>query len=73
MFTETQINPVQYGMASDLTDYLIQKDTRKYAEWVSGMKEGKAWEASLKDCYGLTLEQLLAEYGQAVGIPDLRP
>ncbi len=72
MFQEERINPIQYGMAAHLTDFLILKDKRKYAEWVTGMKEGKTWEESLKDAYGLTPAQLLSEFGQAIGVPDLR-
>jgi hypothetical protein len=73
MLTEERIQPLQYGMAISLTDYLIQRDKRKYADWVNGMKEGKKWPESLKDTYGITPEQLLSDFGQAIGIPDLKP
>ena len=73
MLQEEHISPIQYGMAAHLTDFLIQKDKRKYAQWVNGMKEGKPWEESLKDAYGLTSEKMLSEFGQAIGVPDLRP
>lgn len=73
MFDEDHIAPIQYGMATHLTDYLIRRDKLKYAQWINGMKEGKSWEESLRDAYGLTQPQLLAEFGAAIGVPDLRP
>jgi hypothetical protein len=73
MFQADHINPIQYGMAAHLTDFLIIKDKRKYAQWINGMKEGRTWEESLKEAYGLTAEQLVGEFGLAIGLPDLRP
>jgi hypothetical protein len=64
---------MHYGMASSLTDFLIRADKAKYANFVDGMKEGKTWEESLKDTYGATREQLIANFGKAIGVPDLRP
>ncbi len=62
-----------YGMSSLLTDFLIRADKVKYANFVDGMKEGKKWEESLKDTYGATREQLIANFGQSIGVADLRP
>ncbi len=73
MFDERQITPLQYGMATDLTDFMIRQDRRRYADWVNGMKAGKSWEFSLKDSYGVTPVQLLSAYGEAIGVPDLKP
>jgi hypothetical protein len=68
-----QDGPVDYGIATHLTDFLIQKDKAKYAEWVNGIKNGTPWEQSLKDSYGVTADQLITAFGQAIGVPDLRP
>jgi hypothetical protein len=68
-----QDGPLDYGIATNLTDFLIQKDKAKYAQWVNGIKEGQSWEQSLKTSYGVTSDQLITAFGQAIGIPTLRP
>lgn len=73
MFQEDHIQSIHYGMAAHLTDYLIRRDKRAYAQWINGMKEGKTWEESLRDAYGLSGQQLLNEFGAEIGVPDLRP
>lgn len=73
MLSEDPIQPIHYGMAAHVTDYLIRRDKRAYAQWINGMKEGKTWEESLRDAYGLTTQQLLGEFGAEIGVPDLRP
>jgi hypothetical protein len=65
--------PNSYGMASSLTTFLVRADQKKYVAFINGIKEGKSWQDSLKDAYHGTVEQMVAEYGRAIGIPDLKP
>ena len=65
--------PNSYGMASSLTTFLVKADQKKYVTFINGIKEGKTWQDSLKDAYHGTVEQMVTEYGRAIGIPDLKP
>jgi len=71
-FTADNIQAVQYGMASGLVKFLTGRDPRKFAAFVRGIKEGVPVEESLRDAYGATLDELVAAYGQAVGVPGLK-
>jgi hypothetical protein len=71
-FTADNIQAVQYGMASGLVKFLTARDPRKFAAFVRGIKEGVPVEESLRDAYGATLDDLVAAYGQAVGVPGLK-
>lgn len=71
-FTADNIQAVQYGMASGLVKFLTARDPRKFAAFVRGIKEGVPVEESLRDAYGATIDELVAAYGQAVGVPGLR-
>jgi len=73
LLTAQPISAPHYGMAYNLTNFLIQTDKAKYAGFIDGMKEGKTWEESLKDSYGATADQLVASYGKSIGVPSLRP
>ena len=72
-FTRRNITAWQYGVASTLADYMIRSDKKAYVKFIEGMKEGLTWEESLKAAYKVTPEELVASYGQAIGVPDLRP
>lgn len=63
----------QYGIASSLTDFLIRQDKAAYARFIQGIKEGLSWPESLQAAYKATPQQMIAAYGQAIGVPDLRP
>jgi hypothetical protein len=71
-FTADNIQAVQYGMASGLVKFLTARDPRKFAAFVRAIKEGMPVEESLREAYGATLEELVAAYGKAVGVPGLR-
>jgi hypothetical protein len=71
-FTADNIQAVQYGMASGLVKFLTARDPRKFAAFVRGIKEGVPVEESLRDAYGATIDELVASYGQAVGVPGLK-
>ncbi|MCA9246442.1 MAG: hypothetical protein KDA42_04980 [Planctomycetales bacterium] len=67
------IDSWQYGLASNLADFMIRTNRKAYVQFIEGMKEGMTWEESLQASYGSSPEQLVAAYGQAIGVPDLRP
>jgi hypothetical protein len=65
--------PNSYGIASSLTTFMVRADQKKYVAFIDGIKEGKTWQESLKDSYNATPEQMVTEYGRAIGVPDLQP
>ena len=63
----------QRGVSLVLTDLLLKADSHKFRDFVEGVKEGATAEESLKKAYDLTLEQLVARYGQTIGVANLKP
>jgi hypothetical protein len=72
-FTATNVTGWQYGLASSLVEYLLRTDAAAYRQFIDGIKEGATPEESLQAAYGLTCEQLLANYGRQIGVPRLTP
>jgi hypothetical protein len=73
-FTEEKnIDQLQYGMASSMTDTMLKWDGKKYRQFIDGIKEGLDWQEALKESYGLSLVELVQRYGQSIGVPNLRP
>jgi len=72
-FTATNIAAWQYGLASSLVEYLLRVDAAAYRQFIDGIKEGATPEESLQAAYGLTFEQMLANYGRQIGVPRLMP
>jgi hypothetical protein len=70
--TNEYIEPWQYGTASSITDFLIKNDKKAYTRFIQGIKEGTKWEQSLQAAFKITPEQLVAAYGKAIGVPDLK-
>ncbi len=62
----------QYGIASSMTDFLIRQNSAAYTRFIQGIKEGLTWEKSLQEYYQATPEELVAAYGRAIGVPNLR-
>lgn len=62
----------QYGIASSLTDFLIRQDGAAYPRFIQGLKEGLTWQESLQEHYQVSPAELIAAYGQAIGVPNLR-
>jgi len=61
----------QYGVASSLVTFLVARDRRQFAAFVRGIKEGLDVEASLRESYRASLDDLVKAYGRAIGVPDL--
>jgi hypothetical protein len=72
-FTAEPIHDWQYGVASSLNRFLLQTDRQSYVRFIEGMKEGLKWTVALQQAYNGTPEQLVVQYGQSIGLPDLRP
>jgi hypothetical protein len=71
-FTRDHIEPQQYGIASSLVTFLA-RDPGAFAEFVQSIKEGMPVEESLRQAYGVSLQELVAAYGRTVGLPWLQP
>jgi len=63
----------QYGVASGLTDFLIRRDPTLYRAFLTDIKEGRTWEESLQEIYGMTPADLALIFGKAMSLPNLRP
>jgi hypothetical protein len=72
-FTAANIQPVQYGIASQLVKFLVARDRRKFGEFVRGIKEGMTAEESLEAAFKGTPADLVAAFGAAIGVPGLQP
>ena len=73
MFKAERIEGWQYGVASNLNRFLLQSNRRDYVRFIESLKDGMKWEEALHDAYRATPEELLAEYGRRINVPDLRP
>jgi len=71
--TADNIQPVQYGIASQLVKFLVARDRRKFAEFVRGIKEGMTAEESLQAAFQGSIDDLVAAFGGAIGVPGLKP
>jgi hypothetical protein len=63
----------QYGIASNVTDFLLNTNAAGYPRFIQGMKEGLTWVESLQAAYNCTPQEFVAAYGQVIGVPDLQP
>ncbi len=63
----------QYGIASNLTNFMLQIDAGRYRVFILGIKEGFTPEEALNRAYGLTPAELIAQYGRSIGLNGLRP
>ncbi len=66
---DDKIDAIQYGMASLLVMFLEKRDRKKFAQFVRGIKEGLSVEASLREAYDESLEELVAKFGQFIRVP----
>ena len=73
MFHAAPIEGWQYGAALDLTEFMIAQSTRRYADFVEGIKQGLTWEQSLEQRYGAPLDRILDAYRHAHDLPELAP
>lgn len=67
------LQPWQYGIASNLTNFMLQIDPGRYRMFILGIKEGFTPEEALSRAYGITPAELIAQYGRSIGLNALRP
>lgn len=73
LFKAERIEAWQYGVASNLSRFMLQSNRENYVRFIENLKAGDKWEAALKDAYGGTPQQLVESYGQAIHVPGLQP
>lgn len=67
------LQPWQYGIASNLTNFMLQIDAGRYRTFILGIKEGFTPEEALNRAYGVTPAELIAQYGRSIGLNGIRP
>lgn len=67
------LQPWQYGIASNLTNFMLQIDAGRYRTFILGIKEGFTPEEALHRAYGMTPAELIAQYGRSIGLNAIRP
>lgn len=73
MFDAKHIEGWQYGPARMLTEFMIAQDKKRYANFINGIKDGKTWQQSLTEIYGVELSRLVSAFGNTVGVRNLTP
>lgn len=67
------LQPWQYGVASNLTNFMLQIDADRYRMFILGIKEGFTPEEALNRAYGVSPAELIGQYGRSIGLNALRP
>ncbi|HEX3598977.1 MAG TPA: hypothetical protein VHU84_02470 [Lacipirellulaceae bacterium] len=73
MLTTERIEAWQYGVASNLTRFLLQSNRDEYVRFIEALKEGQKWDEALKDAYNSRPEELLTAYGRWIKVGNLQP
>lgn len=73
LFHDQQIEGWHYGLASSLTAMMIRENKRGYVAFINGIKDGTPWRESLERNYGVSLNRLVAYFGEQHGVRGLRP
>lgn len=64
---------IKYGTTAALTRYMIATDSRRYRQFIEGIKAGMSDRESVQNAYGISPEELLQHFGRSIGVPNLRP
>ena len=67
------LQPWQYGIASNLTNFMLQIDAGRYRTFILGIKDGFTPEEALGRAYAMTPAELIVQYGRSIGLNGLRP
>lgn len=68
-----KLTPTDYGIASNLTQFMLQTDANLYRAFLMAIKDGYPIDEALKLTYDVTPAELVHGYGNSIGISDLRP
>lgn len=71
LMTDGPIEAWQYGVASGLVEFLIKQNSHAFKQFLDDLKDGKEWNAALKEHYQCSSEELLFHFGRANRIPKL--
>lgn len=71
-FTTAHIADWQYPVAQMLTSMMIEASKSNYVDFVNGMKDGLAWDESLRSRYKAPRERLVAVFGDWLGVRGVR-
>ncbi|QQE11946.1 hypothetical protein JD969_00275 [Planctomycetota bacterium] len=72
-FEAEHIQPMQYGIASKLTQYMIKQDKKRYVNFINAIKSGVDWQLALAKYYGVDEHELMLAFGEFVGVNELKP
>ncbi|HEY0982141.1 hypothetical protein [Schlesneria sp.] len=67
------LTPTDYGIASSLTEFMLQTDANLYRAFLTAIKDGYPLDEALKLTYDCTPEVLVESFGNSIGVPDLQP
>ena len=70
---EKRLSATEYGIASSLTEFMLQTDSNLYRAFLMAIKDGYSLEDSLKLTYECTPAELIQSFGNSLGIPNLTP
>jgi hypothetical protein len=68
MFEAEHIEGWQYPVAEMLTTFMIDRYKKRYVGFITGIKQGLDWEASLQKHLNMNRQQLLEEFGKGMGV-----
>ena len=69
VFDKVGLNEFDYGIAQSFVQFLISRDRKTFAKFVTALKQGQSEADALKDCYGFTRQTLVDAWKKAAGIP----
>jgi hypothetical protein len=73
MLSAERIDGWQYGVASNLSRFLLQSNRQNYVRFIEALKEGLKWEEALAEVYRSKPDEMLAQYSRWINVPALRP
>ena len=71
-FTVRHIDGWQYPVAETLSGWMIQKNKQGYLGFINGIKDGQAWDESLKKNFKMPPDKMLGEYAKSLGMKGIK-
>jgi hypothetical protein len=73
LFEAETIESDRKGLAKMLVQYLMSRDPFAASQLIADLKSGQSQSVALQTNFGSNYEGVAAEFGRAIGIPNLRP
>ena len=70
---DKKFNQTEYGIASNLTQFMLQTDPNLYRAFLIAIKDGYSIEEALKLTYECTPVELVQSFGNSIGVANLQP